>query len=112
MWLITNEGFFSVVQKPDDINKDTLTVRARVAADLKELKKRLPDMGEITASDHTDYRFRAKAPREQLAAAVEQMVKDIHYGNFKDEVANKQGQQRAHVYSDVWWSLCELRRGH
>lgn len=111
MWLITNEGFFSVVQKPDDIGKDTLTVRARVSADLKNLKKRLPDMGEITTSKYSDYRYRAKAPREQLAAAIEQMVRDIHYSNFKDEVAYKQGQGRADLYHDVWYSLYELQAG-
>lgn len=111
MWLITDEGFFSVVQKPDDINKDTLTVRARVSADLRNLKKRLPDMGEITTSKYNDYRYRAKVPREQLANAIEQMVKDIRYSNFKDEVADKQGQGRAHVYHDVWSALYELQVG-
>ena len=28
MWLITNFGFFSVVEKPEDQGADTLTVRA------------------------------------------------------------------------------------
>jgi hypothetical protein len=111
MWLITNEGFFSVVQKPDDVGKDTLTVRARVLSDLKNLKKRLPDMGEITVSKYTDYRYRAKVPRGQLANAIEQMVKDIRYSNFKDEVADKQGQGRADIYSNVWANLYELQRG-
>ena len=110
MWLITNEGFFSVVQKLDDAVRGTLTVRARLASDLKNLKKRLPDMGEITVSKNTDYRYRAKVPREQLADAIGQMVKDIDYSNFKDEVADKQGHGRADVYSNVWANLYELQR--
>ena len=110
MWLITNEGFFSIVQKPLDTLRGTLTVRARVAGDLRNLKKRLPDMGEITVSKNADYRYRATAPRQQLAAAIEQMVRDINYGNFKDEVADKQGHGRADIYSGVWGNLYELQR--
>jgi hypothetical protein len=111
MWLITDEGFFSIVQKPLDALRGTLTVRARVLSDLKNLKKRLPDMGEITTSKYNDYRYRATAPREQLAAAVEQMVRDICYDNFKDEVTVKQGQGRADIYSNVWANLYDLQRG-
>ena len=37
MWLVTNFGFFSVVQKKDD---DILTVRARARGDLETLKER------------------------------------------------------------------------
>ena len=38
MWAITNFGFFSIVEKPDDEQKRTLTIRARVKADLENLR--------------------------------------------------------------------------
>jgi len=51
MWLITNFGFFSVVQKPGD---DMLTVRSRVKADLEELQNRyIPNLsGGIQGTQH------------------------------------------------------------
>jgi hypothetical protein len=39
------------------------------------------------------------------------MVRDINYGNFKDEVADKQGHGRADIYSSVWRDLYELQVG-
>lgn len=39
MWLITPIGFFSVVQKAEDKQRDTLTVRSRVRGDLAALKQ-------------------------------------------------------------------------
>lgn len=39
MWLITTFGFFSIVQKPEDKARGTLTIRARVRNDLKALKQ-------------------------------------------------------------------------
>lgn len=35
MWVVTDFGFFSVVQKPGDAEAGTLTVRARVRGDLE-----------------------------------------------------------------------------
>lgn len=84
MWLITKYGFFSVVQKSGS-PKDELTVRSRVRADLESLKlKYLPELGTITESASTDYRYRAKAKRSDVMAALVKAVGDIDYSNFKD----------------------------
>jgi hypothetical protein len=84
VWLITPLGFFSVVRKPDDIGAGTLTIRTRVKSDLEALRKHcLPDLGEIEENAGTDYRYRAKAPRGQVAEVLAQMVRDIDYENFK-----------------------------
>ena len=37
MWLITNFGFFSVVEKPDDPKLGTLTIRSMVREGLESL---------------------------------------------------------------------------
>jgi hypothetical protein len=109
MWLITPVGFFSIVRKPDD--QDTLTVRARVKSDLEALRAHsLPGLGAIAEDAGTDYRFRAKAPRDEIAKALAHMVEDIDYGNFKNEVAKKQGHARAAVYGKVWDVLYGLQR--
>ena len=45
MWLMTPSGFFSIVQKPEDEQAGTLTIRARVRGDLERLRETcLPGM--------------------------------------------------------------------
>jgi len=103
MWLITPTGFFSIVQKQGDISAGTLTVRARVRSDLVALKEEfLPSLGSITASTNTDYRYRATAPKADVAAAMAKIVEALDYDNFKNAVAKLQGQKRAKLYHDVW----------
>ncbi len=106
MWLITNFGFFSVVQKPGD---DQLTIRARARKDLEALRKKyIPDLGEILTNAGTDYQYRVKVPREIFAEAMKSIVLDIDYSNFKNAVAKKQGHKRAGVYHDLWSSLWRI----
>ena len=110
MWLITSFGFFSVVQKPTDKAGDTLTIRARVGADLEALREKyLPSLGQVVESKSNDYRYRATAPRAEVAAAMAAMVGGIDYSNYKDEVAKVQGAARAHLYHDVWSVLYRLQ---
>lgn len=110
MWLITPFGFFSIVQKPGDKQKGTLTVRSRVRGDLAALKQHyLPGLGPIQESHDTDYRFRAVAPRAEVSAAMSRMVDGLDYSNFKSEVAKKQGHKRASLYHQVWDVLYYLQ---
>ena len=99
MWLITNFGFFSIVQKQDDSKLGTLTVRSRVLEDLESLKEQYfkQTMGEIQVNTGTDYKYRAKVPREAMAGAMSQIIKDLNYTNFKNSVAENQGYKRASV---------------
>jgi hypothetical protein len=46
---------------------------------------------------------------QALAAAVARMVEDIHYANFKDTAAARQGPERAHVYGEIWNALRKLK---
>jgi len=106
MWLYTIDGFYSVVHKPGDTE---LTIRARVRADLERLKIHyLPLLSELTESDDSDYRFRAKATHIAFAKALYRIVQDIEYDNFKNTVAARQGTERAKIYSSVWSSTAQL----
>jgi hypothetical protein len=110
MWLITPIGFFSIVRKPADRKDQHLTVRARVRGDLVALRAAcLPSLGPITQSDDTDYRYRARAPQADIAAAASRLLAGVDYGNFKSEVARRQGHARAEVYHDVWERLQRLQ---
>jgi hypothetical protein len=110
MWLITSFGFFSVVEKREDQGRDTLTIRARSKKDLANLKKYyLPTMEDVRTNEGTDYRYRASAPRDDIAKAFMQAIQELHYSNFKDEVKKKQGPPRANVYGWVWDSLYTIQ---
>ncbi|MFW6086420.1 MAG: hypothetical protein ACODAG_04385 [Myxococcota bacterium] len=108
MWLQTTFGFFSIVQKPGEAG---LTVRGRARGDLEQLRERyLGDLGEIRQGEGTDYRYRASASHAAVAEAVQRMVLDIDYGNFKSEVERRAGHERAEVYSKVWKALLTIQR--
>jgi len=109
MWLLTSIGFFSVVEKPGDKVSCTLTVRARIQADLESLRDQyLPSLSPILKDMGTDYQFRATAPKEDVAKAISQIVSSIDYSNFKNEVAAKQGKKREGLYHRVWDVLAGL----
>lgn len=111
MWVLTSLGFFSIVRKPDDVGAGTLTVRARVRADLVALRDAaLPTLGAIVSSPDADYRYRARAPQADVAAALARLAAALDYANFKDEVARCQGQARAELYEHVWGALHALQR--
>jgi hypothetical protein len=110
MWIITAHGFYSVVQKPEDVANGTVTIRARVRADLEALGAYLPTMGAIVDSVETDYRYRIVAPRADFSSAVAAMANEIGYDNFKSAVAARQGPERAEVYSSLWLDLLTLQQ--
>ena len=110
MWLLTPIGFFSIVRKPEDVEAGMLTVRARVRSDLQQLKQQLlPELGPIVEGRGTDYRYRARAPKQAVALAMVRLVEQLDYSNFKDAVAQRQGKPRARLYHDVWDVLYGLQ---
>ena len=95
MGRLTPFGFFNVVEKPDDQGRGAVTVRA----DLAQLKTAcLPALGEIFERTNTDTRYRVKAPRGELAVTMANIVMDLDYSNFKNEVKAKQGATREGVF--------------
>lgn len=106
MWLMTNIGFFSAVQKPET---KFLTIRARVRNDLDNLRQKyLPELSPSIDHAGTDYPWRATISHEKFAAALGKMVMDVTYSNFKNEVAAKQGKARASRYGKVWSALYDM----
>jgi hypothetical protein len=107
MWLFTNFGFFSVVQKPGERD---LTVRSRLRSDLEHLRQRyLPTLGPVIEHGGSDYQFRAKISHAALAEAMSKIVLDIDYSNFKNSVAEQQGHARAKTYGKVWEALWQMQ---
>ena len=108
MWLVTVEGFYSIVEDFADPNR--LFVRARVKADLL----RLPGVRKehIIATPNNDYPFRVHITRKQADRIIRVLVKRIKYPNFKDAVKKKRGAERANIYTRVWADLQALNPKH
>lgn len=112
MWIMTDLGFFSIVEKPGDRAAGRLTIRARVRGDLEALRASvLPGMGDIVEGGGTDYPYRAAAPRGELAVALANLAMKLDYANFKDAVKSRQGAARAAAYGEVWQALHDLGSG-
>jgi hypothetical protein len=115
MWIITPRAFASAVNDPT--KRNTVKVRTRVLADLEALCE-LPPLrryaDRIETSRYTDYAFRIYVKKRHWNRALKLLGKEITYGNHKDAVKAQQGQERASVYSQVWWDLLALQepRGH
>ena len=113
MWLFTPFGFYSVGAKSGDLHDGLLTIRSRVRSDLEALKEFVPSLGPIAESDETDYRYRAKAKAKDVAIGFGSMIENIDYSNFKDKVAEAQGDFRGSSgaskcrrdYQRLWPSL-------
>lgn len=106
MWLFAKSFFCSVVQKE---NTDFLTVRSRVKSDLDSLRHRyMPTLSPTVSYAASDYPHRATINRLDFAEGLKKIALDIDYDNFKNEVAKKQGHERAHVYGRVWADLLAL----
>lgn len=108
MWIQTTIGFFSIVQKPEDVARDTLTIRARSREHLEALQLAyLQESGPIQTGGGTDYPYRLVAPRMAVEDAVSLAVAAIDYVNFKDAVADED-PHTAHVYGKVHAALKAL----
>lgn len=106
MWLMTSQGFYSVVAHAEDASR--VLVRARTQGDLLALRNQIPAL-DPWEDPSADYRWRAEVRREDWHAAASELAATIDYGNFKSEVARRQGSRRAALYERVWSTLRALQ---
>jgi len=108
MWIFTKEGFFSVVQKPDQKRSDMVTIRSRDKRDLLNLAKVI-GRHAIVENGGTDYEFRLTCHKKSLKEFLANQVNEIDYANFKHEIQVRD-QKRASVYSEVWVAMLGAAR--
>ena len=90
MWLMTRYGFFSIVcarGKGGRVLRGVMMVRARKKEHLERIKELNTGLGPIVETDDTDYPYRIIARRRVVKALVNQITRDIDYGNFKSAAA-------------------------
>lgn len=103
MWIFLSDSMLSIVQKPGD--SDTLTVRARIKGDIERV---FPN-ASVSEGVGTDYLFRARISREEVAKAICDTVMDISYSNFKSTTTNR---ERHNAYMRVWEAMYSLQESH
>jgi hypothetical protein len=116
MWLATQHGFYSIVQK----TATEFHVRARVRQDLENLGallKRddvvLPDIEEWPDAD---YRYRYITTRRAVQWILARLVDAIDYDNFKSRISSLPDQRaKQSDYGMIWhfgltWQNAERER--
>ncbi|OPF61896.1 hypothetical protein [Hydrogenophaga sp. H7] len=96
MWIFLPKSFISVVQKPGDT--DVLTVRARIKGDIESV---FPQ-AKVEVNQGTDYKYRARVPREAVAQVLHDQVMNLSWSNFKGAVKAK---KRHDAYMNVWSAM-------
>jgi hypothetical protein len=106
MWILTTIGFFSVVQKRGD---SFLTVRARIASDLEDLRKKyMPELSDTVTGQGTDYPYRATISHDNFTRGMVKLMRDIRHSSFKNELSNKMGSKREKVCAKTRHDLQDL----
>ena len=98
MWIFLPNSYPSIVQKSGDAEAGTLTVRGRIKGDIEAVRTD----AVVSEGGGTDYRYRAKIPREAVAQALHDQVMCIGYSNFKGSVKD---HQRHDAYMRVWAAM-------
>jgi len=96
MWLFSVKGFVSIVA--DESHPGMLLVRGRFAGDVENL---FPG-AKVKKTPNRDYRFRASVARAEVADRLVDLVSEINYSNFKDQI-----EDHAHhdAYFNVWRAM-------
>lgn len=101
MWIFLPNAFLSIVDKGDSTGK-TLLVRGHVLGDIE----RVFPKAKIEVDAGTDYRFRARLPREEVVNVIANSVRNINWKNFKNQVHD---YERHKAYEDCWQSMYTLQ---
>ncbi len=105
MWLLTQVGFFSVVQCRDDAAR--VMIRARVKTDLRALMKATRVRAPIVETLQADYPYRIIVRRSDLQLITHALCGALDYTNFKDRIGASD-RERERLYHEVWALLRQL----
>lgn len=108
MWLITQNGFLSLVQDRKDASK--VWVRARIKEDIAQSFPAYAD--QIVTKPGADYLFRLLIDKDVAALAMWNEVQDIDYDSHAKEEMNRRSHpnpQRMSAYYKIWNALADLQ---
>jgi len=116
MWLMTVDGFFSVVAflEPNGrIDPARLLVRSRDRQHLVRVQTRYQLPGKITHLSDADYPYRMVVWKTDWLRVTRDMMQRIDYPNFKSAVAARRRSWAAYLEAlhDVWLVLRDRFEG-
>ena len=104
MWLCTQLGFFSIVQK----DAGTFHIRARCRKDLEELALAAGTGTPVASYPGSDYPWRILCPVAELPRFMGALTESIDYGNFKSAIAASPAQRtKVSAYHDIHHRMVE-----
>ena len=99
MWLATQHGFYSIVQKP----AGQFHVRTRCEKDLENLIALADLEAPLHHTTDGDYAWRIIVGQKEVSAIMAALATSIDYPNFKDRIHNEPGQRdKLPAYSQLW----------
>ena len=112
MWIMSKQGFYSIVAHED--LTDTYQVRSRARQDLENLLMLLGgalDGITIKETPHNDYAYRILVTGPQKAAILAALGEEIDYPNFKSEIARRSDQRdKLDAYHEIWAVMYRTQR--
>ena len=99
MWLATQHGFYSIVQKP----AGQFHVRARCKKDLENLIALAAIKAPLHHTTDGDYAWRIVIEQPEVSAIISALATSIDYSNFKDRIHDlPQQEAKLPAYSRLW----------
>ena len=99
MWLATQHGFYSIVQKP----AGQFHVRTRCKRDLENLVALAAIEATMHYTTDGDYAWRIIVGQAEVRAIMAALANTIDYPNFKDRIHEKSDQEdKLPAYSRLW----------
>ncbi|MFZ4594968.1 MAG: hypothetical protein ACOYOF_11975 [Verrucomicrobiaceae bacterium] len=104
MWLCTQLGFFSIVQK----ESDTFHIRGGCLGDLDTLSSAIGLPSPVASHPGSDYPWRIICNVGDLTRFFALMSASINYGNFKSAIATSPRQHpKLAAYQDIHHRMVE-----
>ncbi|MGJ8653069.1 MAG: hypothetical protein ACSHX8_07330 [Opitutaceae bacterium] len=106
MWLATQHGFYSIVQKEEDL----YFVRARIQKDLENLIDSFCLDAEIQIWPTADYRFRIIVNKNDFLQILLDLGAALDYSNFKGRIAQVDDQrEKLGPYHRIWEMMEDMQ---
>ena len=105
MWIMTVDGFYSVVKKPGQENEGNGSIQGKT--DLEKLLNKLNSEISIQEGVGTDYPFRVVMSQTDWADYLQKTAMDIEYDNFKNTL-DSSDHHRHEAYFNCWSALSSL----
>ena len=106
MWLSTQHGFYSIVQKP----AGQFHVRTRYKQDLENLIALAKIAAPLHHTTDGDYAWRIIVGQQEVSSIMAALATSIDYKNFKDRIHDKPDQKdKLPAYSRLWSQMLDYQ---